>query len=50
VQGADISLGGTLTGLPAGADWDNIESINNGQFSGQPAGAVAMITEWWYGL
>ena len=38
------------SGLPAGANWDNIESINNGQYAGHPAAAVAMITEWWYGL
>lgn len=50
VQGADISIGGTLSGLPEGADWDNIESINNGQYAGQPAGGIAMITEWWFGL
>ncbi|MBY6266412.1 hypothetical protein EI613_31610 (plasmid) [Azospirillum sp. 412522] len=49
VQGASFALGGTLSGLPAGADWDNIESINNGQFAGKPAGAIGMIAEWWFG-
>jgi hypothetical protein len=48
VQGANFSLGGTLSGLPAGADWDNIESINNGQYAGRPAGAIGMIAEWWF--
>lgn len=48
VQGANFALGGTLAGLPAGADWDNIESINNGQYAGQPAGAIGMIAEWWF--
>jgi len=49
VQGANFALGGTLAGLPAGADWDNIESINNGQYAGKPAGAIGMIAEWWFG-
>lgn len=48
VQGANFLLGGTMNGLPAGADWDTIELINNGQYAGQPAGAIGMITEWWF--
>lgn len=48
-QNANFTLGGTLSGLPAGADWDNIESINGGQYAGRPAGAIGMIAEWWYG-
>lgn len=45
VQGADFTLGGTVSALPDGYDWDTIETI----FPGQPVAAIAMITEWWFG-
>ncbi len=44
---ANFSLSGTVSGLPAGADWDTIETQYG--YAGHPVGAIAMITEWWYG-
>lgn len=44
VQGADLTLSGTVAGLPAGQDWDSIETL----YPGKPVAAVAMIAEWWY--
>ena len=46
-SGADFIFKGTVTGLPAGADWDNIETTYG--YSGRPVAAIAMIAEWWYG-
>ncbi|MDM8553155.1 family 16 glycosylhydrolase [Desulfococcaceae bacterium HSG7] len=43
---ANFSLSGTVSGLPAGADWDTIETQYG--YSGKPVAAVAMITEWWF--
>lgn len=46
VQGADFSLAGVVAGLPAGQDWDTIETLH----PGQPVAGVAMIAEWWFGM
>lgn len=46
VNSANFRIEGTVAGLPAGADWDTIETTYG--YAGQPVAAVAMITEWWY--
>ncbi len=46
VNSANFRLEGTVSGLPAGADWDTIETTYG--YPGQPVAAVAMITEWWH--
>ena len=43
---ASCTIQGTVTGLPAGADWDTIETVYG--YSGQPVAAISMIAEWWY--
>ena len=48
-QGINIQASGTITGLPPGVDWDNVESWDNGRFLGRPAAALGQVSEYWHG-